>query len=664
MTAPALEAAPAPAPAASPVPAPRLVWSRLALPAIALGAVGFSVTLFIQLWLLRKATRVEFILHNTLGKAPRGRLLVSLGAALLLPVVLAIPLLARRPRDGRRFEAAAALLAPLSLLFLLLPLTSLSFADNPLAYLLLLSVFVLAAEPLIRRSLAAFQWWRRSRPRAVVPAPPTRPWLPLAVVTLAALVYGAINSHYTILTHNRLGTAAFDLGIYDNLMFNALHGHPFRSPVLFGPAGGNYIAGHAEFAMLLFVPLYAIHPGPQTMLILQSFVFGLSAVPLYLFAKELLPRGISVVVALCYLMFAPLHGPNYYDFHWLPFAMFFDFWLYYAIARRKTWLVVVTVIVLFAIREDVALGTAVLGVFLLVTQVRPRLGLILTLCSIAWFVADRFIIMPLAGEWWFQNVYNGLFADGEATFASVIKTLLTNPIYFFTTLLEQAKLQYALHMLAPLVFLPVRRLSTALFILPGFFFTLMTTNYPPVLSTAFQYTTHWIPYMFLGVVIGLHLLRARSGAFAMQSAVATMVIAVLCQSYCFGALLQHDRFIGGFSQISFSMTPAEQRRSADLDELVRLIPPTASVASPDQLTPHVSTRAVVYTLRVSPGPVDYLLLMQPLGAALGSVNAAFAGAPYGLVAQKNDELFLFKRGPATPATDLAKAKLGITGSHP
>jgi uncharacterized membrane protein len=644
-------------------PSPRLIWSRLALPAAKLAAAGFSVTLFVQLCLLRPATRIEFVLHNTLGKVPRLRLLVSLGVAMFTPLVLALPLLARRPRDTRRFEEAAALVAPASLLFLLVPLTSLIFSENQLGYLLTLTAFVLIAEPLLRRSIEAGHWWRR---RLFLPGQVdrarwwSRPWVPFCVVTAAALAYGVINSHYTIVTHHRLGTTAFDLGIYDNLMFNAMHGHLFRSPVLFGPAGGNYLAGHAEFVMLLFVPLYAIHPGPETLLVIQSFVLGLAAIPLYLFAKTLLPRGVSALVALAYLFFAPLHGPNYYDFHWLPLAMFFHFWLYYAIARRKTWLVVAMVLVLFSVREDVAVGTAVLGMFLLFTRVRPRLGFALVVTSILWFAIDRFVIMPLAGQWWFQNIYNGLFADGEATYGSVMKTILTNPIFFFSTLLQEAKLQYSLHMLAPLVFLPVRRLSTALFILPGFFFTLMTTNYAPVLQPSFQYTTHWIPYLFLGVVIGLHLLEKRAGIIGRQAALATLIVAVLCQSYCFGALLQHERFIGGFSQISFTMTPVEKQRYADLRELTKLIPPYASVAATEQEVPHVSTRAVIYTLRSTTAPVDYVLVGRShLGGAQASLNATFATGSYGLVGAKGDELFLFRRGPVSPGTDEAKMKLGV-----
>jgi uncharacterized membrane protein len=661
-----------PAVAPPPVAAPSFPWARLAVPLARLAAVGYSVGLFVQLCALRDVKRSPFLLANTLGAAPRTRLLISLGLAVVLPSLVALAVVWRRWRRTRgwddsgivTFERVSALLAPLSVLFAFVPLTSLDFAwGKQLAYVVILALTGLTLEVLIRGSLEAAAALglparleaRTARLRAWLPAR-----LPFILVLVAALAYGFINSYYTILNHRRLGTMAFDLGIYDNLMFNALHGRFFKSPVLFGPAGGNYLAGHAEFAMLLFLPLYAIRPGPETMLIIQSFFFGLAAVPLYLFARTLLRAAPAAVLAIAYLLYAPLHGSNFYDFHWLPMAMFFHFWLYYAIARNKPKLTAVMVVILFAVREDVAVGITVLGAFLLFTQLRPRLGFVLMVTSIAWFVVDRFVIMQLAGSWFFQNFYNDLFADGQSTYSSVVKTLISNPLYLIPTLLTESKLQYALHMLAPLLLLPVRRLSTAMFVLPGFFFTLMTTNYAPVLSLAFQYTSHWIPYMFLAAVLGLVLLERRHGAVAATAAVISLSFVLVCHSYCFGGLLQHQKVVGGFSQIQFYMTPAEKQRYADLRALTAMIPPDASVAATEREAAHVSTRLIMYPLRSAPGPVDYVLLgRQNLSSALSYVSGLFTALPYQLVAKKGDELYLFKRGPSNPETEAAKAALGI-----
>ncbi|HLM74208.1 MAG TPA: DUF2079 domain-containing protein, partial [Polyangiaceae bacterium] len=517
----------------------------------------------------------------------------------------------KRARAVEPMDRIARLLGPLVLSAALPALFSAPFsAKNALSYLSILAIVGLALPPLLERSFEAAREIRQSSTRRLpFRAPKIPSWGYFVVVLVAASAYAAYFGYYTLLMHKRLLTSGFDLGIYDNLMYNALKGHPFESPVLFGPRGGNYIAGHAEFAMLLFVPIYAIAPGPENLLIVQAVLLGFAAVPLYMFAATQISRPASVIVALAYLFFAPLHGPNFYDFHWLPLAIFFHFWLYYGIATKRSWLIGLMIVILFAIREDVAVGTAVLGLFLLLTGLRPRLGVLLMGLSVAWFALVRFYIMPKAGEWFFHQLYKQLFADGDPSFTSVIRTILSNPVYFVSTLFKETKLVFALHMLAPIAFIPCRRLPLVLLLLPGFFFTLMTTEYAPTVSIAFQYTTHWIPYLFLGIVLALVLMeREPKGALAKRAALATMALCVISHSYNFGAVLERTNFIGGFSRIQFKATPEELDRYKNLKELAAMIPQSAQVAATDQELPHVSTRRVTYHIHGSIGAAEYILV--------------------------------------------------------
>lgn len=650
---------------------PDILWQRLALPFASLGGAGLSVALLLQTLGMSSHQRDQFLTGNGLPTSARGEMVSWALAGAVLPIVAAMMgLVFRRGAAVPALERVARLASVFLPACLLPAIFNVPFShQNQLTYLLVLATFTLMLEPLLRRELETLPrlnrlTWLMGEPRSLrrLLLPSSRTFF-FAVVFLASAGYAAYVGYYTILNHHRLGTTAFDLGIYDNLMYNALHGHPFKSPVLFGPRGGNYLAGHAEFAMLLFVPFYAIHPGPETMLIIQALMLGFAAVPLYLFACTRLSRPVAATIAIAYLMFAPLHGPNFYDFHWIPLALFFHFWLYYAIANRRYWLAAANVVVLFAIREDVAVGLAVLGLFLLFSGLRPRFGLVLAVCSVVWFVIVRFVIMPLAGSWYFQNLYAGLFAEGVATFDSVIKTIVTNPLYTFGTLGSEAKLTYIGHMFVPLALLPCRRVQLLPLAVAGIFFTILTTGYPPTIQISFQYTTHWIPYLFLASVLALMLLsRQANGIAARRAAVLTMAVAMLAHSYNFGALLQHEMFVGGFSRIEFKMSPADQRRYRDLKEMLAMIPRSASVAATEQETAHISTRTIAYPLRDPPGPVDYLLIGRSHIGDLSrnALNSALARPDeYGLLAERDDELFLFKRGHSSPGTRAARAKLGV-----
>lgn len=640
---------------------------RLAISLVTVAVVGFSLTLLGWQLSMDSVLRGKFLYENALGVPLRTGLLLLLLAGAALPFLSAGFLrLKRGPRIEPGLYRFATLIAPLSLAFWLPILFDWEGAQkNTLMYLIMLSLFVLAERALLARALEEWRRSRAARPGPVNRLPLTLPgWLGLTLVLLAGLGYTVYTSYFTILNHRQVATTAFDLGIYDNLMYNAMHGRFFHSPVLFGPGDRNYIAGHAELAMVLFVPFYAIRPHAETMLIMQSVMLGMASLPLYLFARRLLSTAAALLLAVAYLLFAPLHGPHFYDFHWLPIAIFFHFWLYYAIVARKTWLVVLSVLVLFGIREDVPVGLALLGTFLFVTGLRMRLGIVLAITSSIWFVLDKFVLMPRMGAWWFENLYSELFADGRASYGAVISTLLSNPVYAVSSFVRDAKLQYGLHMVAPLAFLPLKRVAFILLMIPGAAFTLMTTAYWPTVSISFQYTTHWIPYLFLAAVLGLVAMRYEgSGVSKRRAALIVVSIAILSHSYNFGAILQRDSFKGGFSRISFEMNREAVERYEGLMSLIKMIPQSASVAATEAVNPHISARLDAYAFRYDFGPVDYMLFSsrEIAGDSRNVLIEQLTKVPYRLV-KKVGEFYLFRRGSGNGATDAALRELGLPAS--
>jgi len=642
---------------------------RLLLALVVLALVGFSLVLGVQSLLIAR-TQPSFFAANALGVSWRIGLLVSLGMGALLPLVASVVYAFwRRPHAAPRLMRLALLACPLLIAGFVPALYTWEFGQKAtLQYLFLLVLTVFFTQYLLQLSLPAWatvQWplWLVRRGAAISSfCSRHAAWLGLGSVLLASAAYALYMGWFTIHQHRLIQTNALDLGIYDNLMFGALSGRPFRSPVLFGSVHHNYLAGHAEYGMLLFLPIYALRPGPETLLILQSVMLGFAAVPLFLLARTRLSIGLSVLVSLAYLLYAPLHGPNFYDFHWLPLAIFFHFWLYWALATRKNWLAVLMILVLLSMREDIALGLCVLGAFLFFTGERVRFGLVLSLVCVTWFAINKFVIMRLAGSWWFENMYAELFADGQPGYASVLKTILSNPTYTLVTLAHEAKLVYIFHLLVPLAFLPVRRLALAFLLLPGCFFTLLTTGYWPTTSIAFQHTTHWIPYLFLGVVLSLWLIgRETAGQMKRRAAVLTLLLVLTSHSYNFGAILQRQSFVGGFATVNFTSTTEQAKRYQALLGLIRQIPVSASVAATELINPHISTRLVAYTFRYQVPAVDYVLVgkSEVSGDTARLLRSLLKKADYGLAGEAYNEFYLFKRGGALGNYASALASLGI-----
>lgn len=658
-----------PAVSSRPARAPREPYPlALATQALAIFALlGASLGLFIgSITRMSTDTFSSYLQNNDAAQGLRLRLFLflAIGAVVgtLPPLVLMIW---KKRRILPGLLRSAEICWPLCLVGVLRYLFSAQpWHGSPLTFLIGLSVVVLVLERALRRSQRALPErltaWLANR---LTLRPALARWLPLGVVLLGSLWYSFYFSHYTILNHRRLGTMGFDLGINVNWAYNALHGEFGRNTVVFGDGAvnANYFGVHAVLAMFTWLPFFALKPDGEFFLIFQSVGAGFAATSLYLFASTQMPRWSAVVVAYAYLFFAPLHGPNFYDFHELMPPLFLHFLLYWALAVRRSWLVALLVPMIWTYREDLTIGLVVLGFFLLVTGTRPKAGIAIALSSLVWFVGMKLILMPSLWSGWFDTIYTGLQA-GQRGYGTVLVTILTNPAYFLTTLLEQGKLIYFLHFFTPLVFLPARRWSLLMLALPGFAFSLITTGYWPTLSIAFQYTCHAIPYVFAASVLMLGLIsKGEEGGLRRRAVLGAMVLGTLAHSYVFGAVLQHETFVGGFRQINFEMSEEDKLRYATLKRLLALIPPEASVAATEMEVPHIAARRSAFTLKDGDSDAEYILINTHhlgVGRTMESLRFMINREPYRLLSE-GDNLYLFQRGPVTRETKNALARMNI-----
>jgi hypothetical protein len=151
------------------------------------------------------------------------------------------------------------------------------------------------------------------------------------------------------------------------------------------------------------------------------------------------------------------------------------------------------------------------------------------------------------------------------------------------------------------------------------------------------------------------------GKLRVAAAIAALCGTMLSHSYGFGALLQHESFVGGFGRVQFEMSDTARKRYAELRRVVSHIPPDASVASTEYMSPHVSTRLQAYVFRYDVGPVDYIFISdnEMSGDLRRALTDKFRKYRYGLVAKGEREFYLFKRGFVSSGTAAAYQHLGI-----
>jgi uncharacterized membrane protein len=580
-----------------------------------------------------------------------------------------------KPKVAARLYHLARRLAPLSLVgFLSLLFRCEAWKGRDLPFLILVVLFGLAAWAAVTASLRAgpFAWgdrlgsWvRRCCQDFALAVPRLSTSLPFLLVLAGALYYVVYFGYYTYCFYYSL-RSGYDLGIYDSLLWNMLHGGSFfKTPPWEGP-GRSHFGNHAEFIAYLLLPFYAIRQNAGTLLLIQSAVLGFAAIPLYKLARRHIDRWPACILALTYLLYPALHGENLFEFHFLPFGPFLLWWAWYFLdARRDRWGAVFVVLTL-ACREDVSAWVAVLGVYFLLTGRRPRAGLVLAVVGTVYCCALKFVAMPyVGGGESFIGIYKDLVPKGGKGFGSVVMTVLANPGFTMSTLAEMDKLIYMLQILVPLAFLPFRRPIWLVLAIPGIFFTVLSTHYGALVSINFQYSAHWIAFFFPGVALGLAWMekqekqRKQSAAsgepglavIKRRAALVTMIAMSLPLSYQYGALFQQTNSWGGPIKFIFGVDAEGQRRHEAAERVVRHLPRRAKVSGSGFTTPFVSNRPDAYNMTISnEADADYLIFPSEAGDFIGNeretLTRVLLSGDFGVVVVE-PPFALAKRGHST-----------------
>ncbi len=634
-------------------PAPLAVVVRTLVLAALIGAALVStVQLFAAGdWLAR------FLRENAADASERDSLLQGALIGAALAVLMAgggVAWAARRGWPLTRVERLVWFAFPLALLPavpLFMEHRAWKSKHNHLLPLVLISALVL--EVLVARSLdrvpsglrRGTEWLREHLPRF---------WCrhgPLMVVLSGAVFYAVFMSFFALRWHFKLQTHIFDLAINNNLLYGGLDGVFMQSPVVFPNDPGRYLAAHAKFGCYLFLPIYALYPRAETLIVLQATLLGFGALPLFGFARKHISPWLAAVLALGYLCYYPMHSANFYEVKWVPVASFFLLSVIWAADAKRWVLCVIAFIWALLMREDLPIPLAVIGGFLLLTGHRPRAGLVMMLVAIAWFVFIRFFVMQQAGSWWFPKMYKDLWAPGDTGFRSVIKTLLTNPPYVLDAVLVKRKVFYLLHLLVPIVFLPARRWYLWAAFIPGFLLTLLATDYKPPTMFSFQYVMYWTPFVFVGAALALRALASTDGGgVKARAAMVAILFSSAVLTYNYGAFSARTGSLkGGYGDINFEFSDAERERYANLRELMKLIPPEAVVAATERVGAHLSSRPVMYSMRHGPHGADYVVVWRKqlnLGSAQSALKSALRSGEYGVLERLGD-LALLQRGHDT-----------------
>lgn len=422
----------------------------------------------------------------------------------------------------------------------------------------------------------------------------------LKTVHLLAIAVGgaavALSVYYLlqqIHNYNRLGLGYADCGDYARIMYNTLH-NPRELFLRVNPDKPLFF-DHFQPGFLPFVPLWLLWPSVNVTSLLQVLTVMGCAAPIYWIGKELFrDKTAALLLVAVWLVFPSASQFIYsgsYGFHCgnlcLPlYFLALVFW----IKGHRGWALLFAVWAIL-IKEEAAIPVGMFGLYVALFEKRRWLGTVIAVSASSYFLLVTSVIIPAI-------IHTAYFAEHHfaALGATKLEMLLspwTKPGMFWGRLLAPSSFYFAALLLAPLLFIPLKKPSL---LLVGSLVFLADCLEPILKSICYWYQAALLPVVFWAF------------AAALQPADPAKRRAVLSGAVMSGILL--SVFFGNvfWSKALPGLQPPSPRRLELVQRVAHDIDPRGSLFATQRAAAHFITQRYLYVSPPVPPQIDYVLL--------------------------------------------------------
>lgn len=313
-------------------------------------------------------------------------------------------------------------------------------------------------------------------------------------VICALIVYIFFWSLIDILQQFNFQQFVFDSGIISLTMNSIIHYHY-----------AQYIMYMSGFSLLriIFSPLILID-GITGMLIIQEIFLGLPSLILYKIARrESINQFASMIIGISYLLYFPLAGLNYFNFHFQAFFILFFLLGYYQLLRGKYISSTIFFFLSGIVRFPYLVFPAILMLMILIETYLKRNKMEKKDMDpiLKYSIASLIIFSSMLVVSYFLIFYSPYYIYQHGYFDGYFHLKSGNILGLFLKNIDNKVLLVVL-IFSPLLLIPLKSIKWTIFTLP-FFFIAFFNNYSVYYYPAFyhfQYIAAVAPFIFLGLI--------------------------------------------------------------------------------------------------------------------------------------------------------------------
>lgn len=395
-------------------------------------------------------------------------------------------------------------------------------------------------------------------------------------VWTAALGAAAIWRHDHFLSHR------FDLGNMVQAVWSTTQGRPLEmTDDLSAGEQLTRLGAHVDPILVLYAPLWLLHPGVETLLVAQAAALASGVYPVVRLALKYTGSNRAAgLLGAWYLLFPWVIWLGFNECN--PLSLSLPLLLYaiwFLDEERLGWFSLFAALAL-ATGELVGLTVAALGVWYSLAHHQIRRGALIATAGAAWTLFCLALVIPAFNNGRSSRFYDRFESVGGSP-VGLLRTALTDPSTIVSAVSTPSDLRYLLLLALPTAFIFLVQPLILVAALPQLGVN-TTSQWTPTTSPMNHYSAPVVALVVAATILSVGRFAGRARTLAAFAPLCLAILVLASMPPAPGA----DRYL----------FPAQEtaERTAAMRSAVSLVPPDASVTATNRLGAHLSARRVIH----------------------------------------------------------------------